>query len=99
MRKKPIDAKQASVAATFYEPVYQRLWLWHEGEMVHLLCFIERTPDRVRQLLADCGAAPSRTWRAPCFAEVWELPHQALLAGGYGPLPAKLDQAISDALG
>jgi len=99
MRKKPIDSKQASVAATFYEPVYQRLRLWHDGEMVHLLCFVSETPDRVQKLLAECGAAPSRTLRANCFAEVWELPHQALMTGEYGPLPAKLDQAISDALG
>ena len=99
MKRKPIDWKQASVAATFYEPVYQRLRLWHEGQMVHLLCFVSETSDPVQRLLSECGAAPSRTLRAHCFAEVWELPQQTLMAGAYGSLPAKLDQAISDALG
>ena len=99
MKRKPIDWKQASVAATFYEPVYQRLRLWHEGQMVHLLCFVSETSDPVQKLLSECGAAPSRTFRANCFAEVWQLPQQTLMTGAYGSLPAKLDQAISDALG
>jgi hypothetical protein len=99
MRKKPIDWKQASVAATFYQPVYQRLRQWHNGDMIHLLCFVAETTDKVKKLLTDCGAAPSKSYRANCFAEVWELPNQTLLTGAYGHLPAKLDQAISDALG
>jgi hypothetical protein len=99
MKKRPIDWKQASVAATFYEPVYQRLRLWHEGQMVHLLCFVKETNDQVQKLLSDCGAAPSKTLRASCFAEVWELPDAALMSGEYRHLPARLDQAVSDAFG
>jgi hypothetical protein len=99
MRRKAIDWKQASVAATFYEPVYQRLRLWHDGEFVHLLCFVGQTTDRIQRLLTECGAGPSEKFRAPCFAEIWELSEQTLTAGVYGPLPAKLDRAISEALG
>src|SRR5882672_1154148 len=99
MKRKPIDSKQASVAATFYEPVYQRLRLWHDSQMIHLLCFVNEIPDRVRKLLSECGALPSKTLRAACFAEVWEIPQQILATGPYGSLPAKLDDAISDAIG
>jgi hypothetical protein len=99
MRRKLIDWNQASVAATFYEPVYQRLRQWRDGEIVHLLCFVGQIPEQVKKLLTDCGAAPNKTCRANCFTEVWELPQQALLVGPYGHLPAALDQAISDALG
>ena len=99
MKRKHIDWKQASVAATFYEPAYQRLRQWNDDRMIDLVCFVKESNEAAQRILADYGAAPSRRFRANCFAEVWELPHEFLLIGAYGRLPAQFDRAISEALG
>jgi hypothetical protein len=99
MKRKHIDSKQASVAATFYEPAYQRLRQWHDGRMIDLVCFVKESNEAARRILGDYGAAPSRRFRANCFAEVWELPHESLLTGAYSGLTAQFDRAISEALG
>jgi hypothetical protein len=99
VKRKQIDWKQASVAATFYEPAYQRLRQWHNGQMIDLLCFVNPTTDPVQHVLAHYGAGPSRTFRAKCFAEVWELPHEIIATKPLGPSPAKFDQEICDAIG
>ena len=99
MKKKSINPKEASLAATFYEPVYQRLRLWHRGQAIDLLCFVHPSNTRVKMLMGECGATPSSAFRAGCFAEVWELPHDTLLAGRFGSEASGLDQAISEAIG
>jgi hypothetical protein len=99
MKRKQIDSKEASVAATFYEPVYQRLRLWHRGQDLNLLCFVKPVGDPVAKLLSDCGAELSPTFRAKCFSGVWELPAEKLFASRFGQHPAQLDQTISEALG
>lgn len=97
MKKTPIDPRLASMASTFYEPVYQRLRQWHQGRTVDLLCFVHHTNDATRLVLNECGAAPSRAFRANCFQEIWELvpPY----SGRFRDHPASLDQAITEALG
>jgi hypothetical protein len=99
MKRKHIDSNQASVAATFYEPAYQRLRQWHDGRMIDLVCFVKESNEAAQRILADYGAAPSGRFRANCFAEVWELPHESLLTGAHGRLPAQFDRAICEALG
>lgn len=97
MKKTSIDPRLASMEATFYEPVYQRLRHWQQGRTVDLLCFVHETNEATRKVLDECGAAPSRTSRAACFQEVWEV---AVPAGGrYRDLTAALDQALSQAVG
>ncbi|HEY4313319.1 MAG TPA: hypothetical protein VGN12_27965 [Pirellulales bacterium] len=97
MKKTPIDPCLASMAATFYEPVYQRLRQWHQGRTVDLLCFVQATNEATRQVLNECGAVPSRTFRAGCFQEIWEA--TAPYGGRFRDLPASLDQAISQTVG
>lgn len=97
MKKKSIDPRLASMEATFYEPLYQRLRHWQQGRTVDLLCFVHETNEATRKVLEECGAAPSRTSRAACFQEVWEVTVPA--AGRYRDLTASLDQALSQAIG
>lgn len=99
MKKKPIDPKDASVAATFYQPSYQRLRQWYGGRSVNLLCFVDETSERVRQILENIGASPSRTFRANCFLEIWEVPDDQRLIELYEGETARLDQQIAEALG
>lgn len=99
MTRKQIDSKDASVAATFYEPVYQRLRLWHRGRELNLLCFVKPSNESVTKLLSDCGAIASSTFRAKCFPEIWELPADTLQASRFGQQPTLLDQTICHALG
>jgi hypothetical protein len=99
VKTKSINPKEASLAATFYEPVYQRLRQWHHGQAIDLLCFVHETNDQVKTVLEDCGATVSSTFRAGCFAEVWELPHDTLLAGPFRSEPCGLDKVISEAIG
>ena len=97
--KKQIDPKLASVAATFYEPVYQRLRQWHNGRAIDLLCFVNNVNKAVKELLQESGARPSQDFRARCFAEIWEVPHETLLAGAFRSELAELDVRISEAMG
>jgi hypothetical protein len=97
--RKHIDSKEASVAATFYEPAYQRLRQWHNGQMIDLLGFVNPTSKAVQGVLAHYGAGPSRSFRAKCFAEVWELPHDIIQTRPLGTSPAKFDKEICDAIG
>jgi hypothetical protein len=99
VKKVPLDPRQASMAATFYELVYQRLRQWHHGRTVDLLCFVHQTNEATKQLLDECGAMLSRSFRAGCFAEVWELPPSEALPGRFRNLPASLDEALSNAIG
>lgn len=99
MTRKQINWKRASVAATYYEPVYQRLRQWDDGRMIDLICFVKGTTERARRLLAEVGASPSARYRARCFAEVYEAPHESLVSGSTHRLPAQFDRAMSEALG
>lgn len=98
-RRKQIDPKEASVAATFFEPTYQRLRLWHQGQMLDLLCFTRETPAHVRNLMEEHGASPSKTFRADCFSEVWELPRAVLRQGALGVEAASFDRKLVEQLG
>lgn len=98
VRRTPIDAKEASVAATFYQPIYQRLQQWRAGRFVDLLCFVSPTNERVRRELDHFGANPSRTQRSKCFAEVWELDQLALEDNSAAAL-GTIDRRIADAIG
>lgn len=89
----------ASLAATYYEPVYQRLRQWHNGQMVQLLGFVRETGATVRQVLDEAGAAPSRDFRANCFAEVWEWSRSDPTTCRGDVEAAELDRKISEALG
>jgi hypothetical protein len=99
MKRKPINPKEASVAATFYEPAYQRLRQWHNGREIDMLCFVRETSAPVRKILDELGARKSDAFRAKCFAEVWELPHAELVARAGKGETAELDRRISDAMG
>jgi hypothetical protein len=99
MKRKPINPKEASVAATFYEPAYQRLRQWHNGREIDLLCFVRDASDSVRKILDELGARRSDAFRAKCFAEVWELPHAELVARAGAGETAEVDKRISDAMG
>jgi hypothetical protein len=99
MKKKPINPREASVAATFYEPAYQRLRQWHDGREIDLLCFVRETGDPVQKLLDELGARRSDAFRAKCFTEVWQLPHADLAARVGGGESAELDRRISEAMG
>ena len=99
MQRKQINSKEASVAATFYEPVYQRLRQWHQGQAIDLLCFVNPTSDNAKRFLDECGAAPTKSFRAKCFAEVWELPHRDLVTGRFAAEPSEFDQRVAEAIG
>jgi hypothetical protein len=99
MKRKKINPKEASVAATYYVPAYQRLRQWHRGEAIDLLCFVNHPSDKVKQLLGDVSAFPSKEFRADCFAEVWQVPHETLLNSRLAASPDDLDKQISEALG
>ena len=99
MRRKQVDAKEASVAATFFEPVYQRLRQWHNGRAINLLCFVNDTSPAVQKLLDHYGASRSKHFRAGCFAEIWELPDDEHLSKMFLGEIAELDKQISEALG
>ena len=99
MKRKPINPKEASVAATFYEPAYQRLRQWHNGREIDLLCFVREASDPVRKILDELGARQSEAFRAKCFAEVWEVPHADLVARVGAGETAEVDKRISDAIG
>jgi hypothetical protein len=99
MKRKPINPTEVSVAATFYEPAYQHLRQWHQGKAIDLLCFVNNPNNEVKRILNDNGAAPSKTFRASCFAEVWEMTHDDLLKGPFKVEPSQFDQKISDAMG
>lgn len=98
MTRKQIEPKEASVAATFYEPAYQRLRLWHDGQELNLLCFVKPPGESVTKLLNDVGAVATSSFRANCFSEIWELSADAFRVSRFGDHPAGLDQAISAAL-
>ncbi len=99
MKRKHIDPKEASVAATFFEPVYQRLRQWHNGHLINLICFVSETNHTVQHVLDQYGARKSKDFRAGCFAEIWELPDDEHLSKMLGGDVAELDKRISDALG
>ena len=96
-KRKHIDHRQASIAAAFYEPVYQRLRL--STSPLNLLCFTHETGKTVRDLMDCFGATKSNRLWAGCFAEVWELPDDEHLRAMCDGEPCKLDQRISKALG
>jgi hypothetical protein len=99
MPKRKIDPKVADLAASFYEPVYQRFQMPGGSEPKVLLCFVKPTRRPLRQLLANHGAAPSPTFRASCFSEVWEIKPPA---EGVTPPASELrhlDQQICDSIG
>jgi hypothetical protein len=99
MKRKQVHPKEASVAATFFEPVYQRLRQWHIGRAINLLCFVHETSATVQQLLDHYGAKRSKDFRAGCFAEIWELPDDAHVSQLFQGGTAELDKRISEALG
>lgn len=96
---KQIDPRQASVAATFYEPVYQRLRQLHASRPINLLCFIHETNDTVRDLMAEWGAKKSTYFRAKCFSEIWELPDDERALAIFDGEPSMMDDQISKAMG
>jgi len=99
LRKRTIPYREASVAATFYEPAYQRLRLWHQGRFVNLLCFVHESQPALRHLLEEQGAQPSRTFSAKCFAEVWESPSSDAAEAVSAMQEREFDKEISKALG
>ena len=99
MRRKQVDPKEASVAATFFEPVYQRLRQWHNGHAINLLCFVHDTSPAVQQVLDHYGASRSKHFRAGCFAEIWELRDDEHVSKMFKGEVAELDKQISEALG
>ncbi len=99
MKRSTIPYREASVAATFFEPAYQRLRLWDNGRFVNLLCFVREPKPAVRRLLDTQGAYPSRSFHAKCFAEVWELPSRDHAAGVFRTEEYELDRQITEALG
>jgi hypothetical protein len=98
LKKKIISYQDASLAASFFEPTYQRFRLWNHGQLVNLLCFVRPSNAAVRQLLEEHSAKESPFLRAKCFAEVWELPSQ-----GLSEIPSielcELDKRISEKMG
>lgn len=98
-KRESINPREASVAATFYEPTYQRLRHWRGGQQWNLLCFVHPASDEVKNVMRNCGAAPTRTFRSPCFAEIWKLPQDILRTGPFRDEPTKLDQQITESLG
>jgi hypothetical protein len=99
LKKGTIPYREASVAATFFEPAYQRLRLWNNGRFVNLLCFVRESNPAVRCLLDEQGAYRSPSFHAKCFAEVWELPSNNRAAGGPATEECELDKQISKAMG
>jgi len=99
LKRRTIPYREAGVAATFLEPAYQRLRLWHNGRFVNLLCFVREPKPALRRLLDAQGAYPSRSFSAKCFAEVWELPSQEHTTGVSGTEECEFDRRISEALG
>lgn len=99
MKKKPINPKEASVAAAFFEPVYQRLRQWHNGRAINLLCFVHETSSAVQAVLDECGAKRSDSFRARCFAEIWEVPDDKHLATLFQGEACGLDKRLSEAMG
>jgi hypothetical protein len=99
LKRRTIPYREASVAATFYEPAYQRLRLWSEGRFLNLLCFVRESKPALRSLLEEQGASPSRSLQAKCFAEIWELPAGGHAAGVSTTEECELDKQISKALG
>jgi hypothetical protein len=73
LKRNNINPQRTSVAATFYEPVYQRLRAWGNDAHEYLLGFTAPTSDQTRQVLQDAGAVLCRSQAADCFAEVWKL--------------------------
>jgi hypothetical protein len=96
--RKLINPNDASLAAAFVLPAYQRFRQWHRGQVIDLLCFVDNINENVKQLLEDSGAHPSREFRANCFAEVWEMPHDTLLNGRFAAEPCEIDKEISEAV-
>ena len=80
-------------------PAYQRLRQWHQGKAIDLLCFVNSPGEKVKQLLGECGAFPSKLFRAECFAEVWEMSHDDLVRGRFTAEPSQFDQEVSKAMG
>jgi hypothetical protein len=99
LKRETIDPKTASVAATFYEPVYQRLRQWHHGKSVDLLCFVHEPNAHVRELLESDGANRSPNFRAKCFAEIWERDASNRAAGIVDLNACELDKKIAEAMG
>jgi hypothetical protein len=99
VKKRTIPFRDASVAATFFEPTYQRLRVWNDGRFVNLLCFIRESEPALRCLLEDHGARQSRAFSAKCFAEVWELPSKAQSPGLARIDENELDKQIAESLG
>jgi hypothetical protein len=99
MKKRPIDPRETSVAATFFEPVYQRLRQLHSPEKIDLLCFTKESNDAVRRLLEQSGATRNDRFRSDCFVEVWELRHDDPLITRICGTICELDKKISDAIG
>src|SRR5580692_6847851 len=99
LKREPIDPKIASVAATFYEPVYQRLRQWHRGRSLDLLCFVHKPSDDLRSLLESYGAQRSQSFRARCFAEIWERDAGEVSLDKTWLQSCELDKKISEELG
>jgi hypothetical protein len=96
LKRNNIHPQRTSVAATFYEPVYQRLRSWSNDSHDYLLGFTAPTNPQTRQVLQDAGAVLSRSQAADCFAELWNL------SDAYGKLSpdmlGELDRRIGEAL-
>jgi hypothetical protein len=68
-----INHQRLSVAATFYEPIYQRLRSWSDEKSEQILGFTSPTNPKTRDVLMAAGAVLSRAKHSECFAEVWNL--------------------------
>jgi hypothetical protein len=98
LAKQTINPQRTSVAATFYEPIYQRLRVWNDDSAPQLLAFTSPISDDTRRLLEESGAVKGHARKSPCFAEVWEISEQQ----GCDMTPvtlAKLDQNLARSLG
>ncbi len=99
MTRKLISPNEASLAAAYYVPAYQRFRQWHRGQAIDLLCFVDKPNDQVKRLMEDFGAHASKEFRANCFAEIWHIPHEFLLNSRLIIEPSEFDKKISEALG
>ena len=95
MPKHSINPQKTSVAATFYEPAYQRLRAWVGN--LHLLGFTSPVNKETRLLLENAGAKISGTSRADCFAEVWEICDEPSATNSDSLI--ELDRKIAKSLG
>ena len=96
MPRNNINPQRMSVAATFYEPVYQRLRSWNDGKSEHLLGFTAATNPETRKVLQAAGAVLVRSLQSDCFTEVWSLssPTTDLTSDSL----VELDRQISESL-